>query len=73
MGGSPLAEHGVIKIGYTMAPSAQGRGYATEAVRALVAYAFGVLEADVVRAFASAENIPSIVRLSSRNFLPHFS
>jgi len=53
-------EHGVIKIGYTMAPSAQGRGYATEAVRALVAYAFDVLEADVVRAFASAENIPSI-------------
>src|SRR5439155_3050444 len=33
-------EAGVIKIGYTMAPSFQGRGYATEAIRALVAYAF---------------------------------
>ena len=53
-------EVGVIKIGYTMAPSAQGRGYATEAVRALVDYAFEVLDAEVVRAFASAENLPSI-------------
>ena len=53
-------EPGVIKVGYTMAPAVQGRGYATEAVGALVAYAFGTLEADVVRAYASAENIPSL-------------
>jgi aminoglycoside 6'-N-acetyltransferase len=53
-------ERGVIKIGYTMAPAFQGRGYATEAVRALVTYAFEVLGADVVRAYASAENVPSI-------------
>jgi RimJ/RimL family protein N-acetyltransferase len=51
---------GVIKIGYTMSPSFQGRGYATEAVRALVAYAFDTLGAEVVRAYASAENLPSI-------------
>jgi RimJ/RimL family protein N-acetyltransferase len=53
-------EPGVIKIGYTMSPSFQGRGYATEAVAALIAYAFGTLGADVVRAYASAENLPSI-------------
>ncbi len=53
-------EPDVIKIGYTMSPSFQGRGYATEAVRALVAYAFDTLGADVVRAYASAENLPSI-------------
>jgi aminoglycoside 6'-N-acetyltransferase len=53
-------EPGVVKVGYTMAPSAQGRGFATEAVRALVAYAFDVLDARVVRAYASAENVPSI-------------
>src|SRR5205823_4425890 len=52
-------EPGVIKIGYTMAPSFQGRGYATEAIRALVAYAFDALGADVVRAYASALNLPS--------------
>jgi aminoglycoside 6'-N-acetyltransferase len=52
-------EPGVIKIGYTIDPAFQGRGYATEAVRALVAYAFDTLGADVVRAYASAENVPS--------------
>ena len=53
-------EPGVIKIGYTMAPAFQGRGYATEAVAALAAYAFDTLGADVVRAYASAANLPSI-------------
>ena len=53
-------EPGVIKVGYTVAPAAQGRGYATEAIAALVAYAFDRLEADVVRAYASADNLPSI-------------
>ncbi len=53
-------EPGVIKVGYTMSPTFQGRGYATEAVTALIGYAFDTLDADVVRAFASAENLPSI-------------
>jgi len=53
-------EPGVIRVGYTMAPGWQGRGYATEAVAALVDYAFSVLEADVVRAYADADNIASI-------------
>ena len=53
-------EPGVIKIGYTISPAFQGRGYATEAVGALVDYAFDRLGADVVRAYASADNVPSI-------------
>jgi RimJ/RimL family protein N-acetyltransferase len=53
-------EPGVIKVGYTIAPHFQGRGYASEAIGALVDYAFDTLGADVVRAYASAENIPSI-------------
>lgn len=53
-------EPGVIKVGYTMDPAFQGRGYATEAVVALIAYAFDALGADVVRAYASAANLPSI-------------
>ena len=60
VGLSPAGEPGVIKVGYTMAPEVQGHGYATEAVRALVTYIFGTLGADVVRAYASAENGPSI-------------
>ena len=53
-------EPGVIKVGYTVAPAFQGRGYATEAIGALVTYAFGALDAEVVRAYASAENVPSL-------------
>jgi len=53
-------EPGVIKVGYTVAPVYQGRGYATEAVGALAAYAFDRLGASVVRAYASAANLPSI-------------
>jgi RimJ/RimL family protein N-acetyltransferase len=53
-------EPGVIKVGYTIDPRFQGRGYATEAVQALVDYSFETLDADVVRAYAGAENAPSI-------------
>ena len=53
-------EPGVVKVGYTISPSSQRRGYATEAVGALVEYAFRTLGADVVRAYASADNAPSI-------------
>lgn len=58
-------EPGVIKIGYTVSPEHQGRGYATEAVKALIDYAFERLGAEIVRAYASAENAPSI-RLAER-------
>jgi aminoglycoside 6'-N-acetyltransferase len=53
-------EPGVIKVGYTIAPASQGKGYATEAIVALVAYAFDALGAEVVRAYASAENVASL-------------
>ena len=53
-------EPGVLKLGYTVSPACQGRGYATEAIGALVGYAFETLGADLVRAYASADNLPSI-------------
>lgn len=59
VGLSRADEPGTIKVGYTVAPAFQGRGYATEAVGALVTYAFDALGADVVRAYASANNAPS--------------
>ncbi|HET9723671.1 MAG TPA: GNAT family N-acetyltransferase [Actinomycetota bacterium] len=52
-------EPGVVKIGYTVDPAFQGRGYATEGVGALVAYLFDTLGAEVVRAYANADNVPS--------------
>ncbi|HET8526380.1 MAG TPA: GNAT family N-acetyltransferase [Actinomycetota bacterium] len=53
-------EPNVIKVGYTISPEFQGSGFATEAIRALVDYAFDTLGADAVRAHASALNTPSI-------------
>jgi RimJ/RimL family protein N-acetyltransferase len=53
-------EPGVIKVGYTVDPAFQGRGYATEAVAALAAYAVDTLGASVVRAYADADNAASI-------------
>jgi RimJ/RimL family protein N-acetyltransferase len=53
-------EPSVIKVGYTMSPTFQGRGYATEAVGALIGYAFDALGVEIVRAYASAENVASI-------------
>lgn len=50
----------VIKVGYTIAPEFQGVGLATEAIAALVDYAFDALGAEAVRAHASASNAPSI-------------
>jgi RimJ/RimL family protein N-acetyltransferase len=49
----------VIKVGYTIAPRHQGQGYATEAVRALVDYAFDTLGARVIRAYTEESNEPS--------------
>ena len=53
-------EPGVLKVGYTVDPAFQGRGYASEAVGALIGYAFETLGAEVIRAYASADNAASI-------------
>jgi RimJ/RimL family protein N-acetyltransferase len=53
-------EPGVVKVGYTMSPAFQRQGYGAEAVGALVSFAFTRLGADVVRAYTSVQNVPSI-------------
>jgi RimJ/RimL family protein N-acetyltransferase len=53
-------ETNVIKVGYTIAPEFQGAGFATEAIAALVDYAFDTLGVEAVRVHASALNAPSI-------------
>ncbi|GMV04080.1 MAG: hypothetical protein AMXMBFR53_03610 [Gemmatimonadota bacterium] len=62
LGGRPGAE-GAALIGYSVYPRFEGRGYATEACRALVAWVLGQPGAILVRATVPAENHASVAVL----------
>ena len=51
------------EIGFTFAPAHQGKGYATEAARATIAYAFDTLDVEVVVGVTDARNTASIALL----------
>ena len=51
------------ELGFTMSPAHQGKGYATEAVARVVAYAFERLGVEAVFAIADARNDASIALL----------
>ncbi len=48
-----------VEIGWRLARDAWGRGYATEAAQAVLAFAFGELELDEVISFTSTTNVRS--------------
>jgi ribosomal-protein-alanine N-acetyltransferase len=58
-GGPPDAE-GAVLIGYAMYPQFEGRGYATEAVRAMIHWAFRQPGVRLVRALAPVWNTPAL-------------
>lgn len=58
-GGPPTAE-GAVLVGYAMYGEYEGRGYATEAVKAMVAWAFGRPGVREVRALAPVWNTPAL-------------
>ncbi len=51
------------ELGFTMSPAHQGKGYATEAVARVIAYAFERLGVETVFAIADARNDASIALL----------
>jgi ribosomal-protein-alanine N-acetyltransferase len=51
---------GAVLIGYAMYPVREGHGYATEAVRAMVDWAFAQPGVKVVRALAPVWNTPAV-------------
>jgi ribosomal-protein-alanine N-acetyltransferase len=65
--GSPSSE-GAVELGYAIAEEHQRRGYATEAVRALVAAAFEIPGVAVVKATTYASLEPSIGVLKKTGF-----
>lgn len=52
-------EEGVAEIGYEVLPACQGRGYATEAIRAVTAYATTAMGFRAVDATPDTSNLPS--------------
>lgn len=61
-------EHETLEVGYVFATAQQGRGYATEAVRALVDLAFSTLGARRLVARVDARNAPSRALLERLGF-----
>jgi len=59
---------GTVEIGYGVAPAHRGRGYATEAVQALIAWAFGHAEVRRIVAACAPENTASIRVLTRLGF-----
>jgi RimJ/RimL family protein N-acetyltransferase len=57
-------EHRQVEVGYLFHPDSGGRGYATEATRALVDFAFSKLEAHRVFARTDARNSASVALLT---------
>ncbi len=58
-GGAPDA-NGALLIGYAIYPEFEGHGYATEAVRAMIDWAFHQPGVKVVRALAPVWNTPAL-------------
>jgi len=64
----PPDENGMVEIAYGIVPSYQGRGYATEAAMALLAFAFGSGRVSLVRAHTIAETNASTRVLTKCGF-----
>jgi RimJ/RimL family protein N-acetyltransferase len=55
----PPSQAGSVTVGYGLAPGARGQGYATEALRAVVAWALAQPGVAVVEADTTHANLPS--------------
>ena len=65
----PPAENGSIEIGYSVIPDRRGRGYATEAARALVDWALTHPGVRSIVAGCDNDNLPSIRTLERIGFV----
>ena len=65
----PPSPNGLLEIGYSVVPAFEGRGFATELVRALVSHAFKTPGVSRVIAHTHPENIGSIKVLERSDFL----
>ena len=65
----PPDDDGTIEVGYSVIPSRRRQGYATEAARAIVAWALDQGSVEVVVASCEVDNEPSMRTLARIGFL----
>lgn len=70
LAGIAVGEDGIGKLGYHLAPTAWGRGYATEAVTALVAMTRLLVRMPAIRASVMPDNPASARVLVKAGFVP---
>lgn len=58
----------VAEIGYELLPEYQGKGYMSEALSAVIAFAFDTLKLKQIDAFSHGENSSSLRLLQKKNF-----
>lgn len=60
---------GIVELGYSLHPSHWDRGIATEAVNAVIEFAFGTMKAVLIEAFVHPKNLASIKLLENQGFI----
>lgn len=58
----------IVEIGYEMLTEFQGKGIMSEAIQAVIEYAFEEMKAQIITAFPSFDNINSVAILKKLNF-----
>ncbi|WP_053004351.1 GNAT family N-acetyltransferase [Flavobacterium sp. ABG] len=62
-------ENEIVEIGYEMLPEFQGKGFMTEALKAVIEYTFGTIKANLITAFPSSDNNNSVAILEKLDFV----
>lgn len=67
---APIDKHDTVELGLTFRTDAQGKGYASEALAALVDFCFATLHVRRIIARTHPENIRAIALIKRGGFLP---
>ncbi|RZJ52340.1 MAG: N-acetyltransferase [Flavobacterium sp.] len=62
-------ENEIIEIGYEMLSEFQGNGFMTEALKAVIDFSFNEMNAKLITAFPSSDNVSSVTILKKLDFV----
>lgn len=61
-------ENEIVEIGYEMLTEFQGKGIMSEAIKKIIEYAFEEIQAKIITAFPSSDNVNSVAMLKKMDF-----